>query len=395
MALKGGPRATQDDPRFDPRVIAFHNLIVRHPKLDDMLAEIDRWLKNPEPYLLYVLGPTGVGKSTVRKILHRRFLTRAANDPHYPNGWIPVAGYRTLPPSKGRYDHSANYLRGLRSVDEPLSDFKTLRPRPGVTVLVTGTPREDALREALVSAIDQRHVELFWIDEAQHMAQAASAKSAKEHADLFKSLQDDVKIPVVLFGHYTLRNLEDMHGQLVRRSYPLHFARYRIDVPEEAEQFRNVLHTFQGKIPIRCEVNLVRRLEVCYQETLGCVGLLHMWLERALVRAITEDPNGPLTWKHLKADRRPRDERRQILDEILNGEQKFAVGVDATAEDNALMGLDDFRSAQGQGTGAAPKTPIKLSKPARRQRRPGESYPRRRQIGMGSWEDSAKNEAPN
>lgn len=381
MAVDHEQFAAHDDPWFDPRVVAFHELVVHHPKLDALLAEIDRWLRNPEPYLLYVLGPTGVGKTTVRKILHRRLRARAADDPHYPHGWIPVAGYRTIPPSKGRYDNIGNYRRALDSVDEPLVDFKILPPRAGATFIRPGTSRENALREALVSAIRERHVKLFWIDEAQHMAQAASAKSAKEHADLLKSLQDDIKIPVVLFGHYTLRNLEDMHGQLVRRSYPLHFPRYRIDIPEEAIQFRNVLHTFQGKIPIRCQVNLVRRLEVCYQETFGCVGLLHMWLERGIVRALTDEPQGPLTWHHLQAERRTREERRQILDEILNGEQKFAASVNATGDDDALMGMDDFRRANIH-VDTAPSARIKLQRPARRRPLPGTRYPKRHHIGL-------------
>lgn len=373
------------DPQYDPRLLAFHDLVISHPKLEDMLTEIDLWLHLPRPYLLYVIGPTGIGKTTLRQILHRRYQQQAANDPDYPDGWIPVAGYRTIAPSNGKFDNTANYRRALTAIGEPLIDYKTHRPQPGLVRARPGSPRENDFRDSVVSGLRERHVQLFWVDEAQHMAKAGSGKTALEHADLFKSLQDDVKIPVILFGAYDLYELSTLHAQLIRRSQPLHFRRYRIDIPEEASQFRNVLHTFQTKLPIPCEVDLVDRMEICYQESLGCVGLLQQWLEKALLRAISDNPNGPLKWKHLTAARQTRDERRAILNEILEGEGKFNARLDATAEDDALMGLEEFRRVQARQDAVAPSRPIKLAGRPRKRLKPGQSYPRRLQIGFGTY----------
>lgn len=374
---------TATNPKFDPRLIAFHNLVIHHPMLDALLAELDVWLHLPRPYLLYVIGPTGVGKTTVRKILDGRYRQEAAGDPNYPAGWLPVAGYRTIAPSNGKFDNIANYRRALANLGEPLIDYKTHRPQPGLPrTRLGGTRRENDFRESVVSAIAERHVDLFWVDEAQHMAKAGSGKSALEHADLFKSLQDDVKIPVLLFGAYDLYDLSTLHGQLIRRSKALHFRRYRIDDESEAAQFINVINTFQRRLPLPCDVDLVRRVEVCYQETLGCVGLLQQWLERALLRAIIADPNGPLTWQHLTAARRTRDERRVILDAILVGEGKFNTRRDATTEDDALMGLEEFRRTHAREDGTVPTTPIATAKRPRKHLKPGERYPRRYRIGL-------------
>ncbi len=387
MTVELNKRGDSGNPKLDPRLQAFHQLIIRHPKLDEMLDQVTLLLNNPEPYLLYMIGPTGVGKTTVRRIIHRRYHTRATNDAHYPDGWIPAAGYRTLPPSNGKYDPIANYRRGLAAMHEPLIGFKTSRPRTSMSPLKPGgNQHERDLRDSLVSAVRERHVELFWIDEAQHMAQSASGKSAYAQAEILKSLMDDMKIPVILFGHYNLRNLSEMTGQLIRRSRAIHFPRYRIDIGDEAKQFRNVLYTFQGKIPIPCTADLVSHLEACYQETLGCIGLLHGWIETALVQALTTDPDGSLTWSHFKASRRTQPERRQMLDEILRGEANFVTRADSTAEDDALMGLETFRLTKQDSTKppSKPAAKLKNSRPQRRSR-PGVSYPKRYRVGLHNW----------
>ena len=378
--VMAGPGRTLTEVRS-----TFHDLVIGHPLLTQTLNRIKFYLEASTPYVVFVIGPTGVGKTTTRNLLIEH-IERESHE--YPRGWVPVGGIRAVAPTSGRFDWIDCWKRCLSAIYEPLIDFKVAPPDPDT--IVGPRDAERTYRMAVESAIRHRHLRAFWFDEAHHMAMTASGKTGRAHAEALKSLSEETDVPLVLFGHYELYELKNLTGQLIRRTKTIHFPRYNLADKTEAEQFRNILYTFERRLPLAPGESLTAHLETCYQETLGLVGILKEWLEAGLMVAASESPDAQLRWRHLAEGRRSREERRAILNELLEGEKKFDPRVDATAEDDALCGLEAYRLTQQREQKASPQaksaTPKQQSKP----RRPGQTKPKRHPVGSTTSEAGSK-----
>jgi hypothetical protein len=128
---------------------------------------------------------------------------------------------------------------------------------------------------------------------------------------------------IVLAGTYELLELLPRSGQLARRMVPIHLARYRADVPEDWRTFREVVLTFQQALPFPEKTSLMEFIEILYRGSLGCVGLLKCWLNRALALAV-ESGSAAITLQHLKATVLSKPALDRIEKEIQEGEKKAA-----------------------------------------------------------------------
>jgi hypothetical protein len=102
----------------------------------------------------------------------------------------------------------------------------------------------------------------------------------------------------VLNGTYDLPGLTNLSAQLSRHSVEVHFARYRAGVDKDRLAFKSVLLTFQHQLPVSEQPDLVGLWERLYEGSLGCVGVLKSWLNRALADAIDHEA-ATITRRHL------------------------------------------------------------------------------------------------
>jgi len=123
----------------------------------------------------------------------------------------------------------------------------------------------------------------------------------------------------VLIGTYELVGLATLSAQLSRRSHELHFGRYRAEDPEDQRAFQSVLLTFQRHLPLAQEPDLVGHFEYLYEQSVGCIGVLKDWLNRALAAAL-EDGAATLTAHHLERQAEPARKLLSLAREIQEGE---------------------------------------------------------------------------
>ena len=113
------------------RLAYFRSYTIAHPQLKAVSEALRRAIQEPGgASLIFVVGPTGVGKTTLRlrieQELKQRFLAVSGPEP----GRIPVVGFEAAAPDSGNFNWKDYYRRALRALEEPLIDYKLDRPMP-------------------------------------------------------------------------------------------------------------------------------------------------------------------------------------------------------------------------------------------------------------------------
>ena len=337
--------------------------VILHPQLRQVYqTALDSIRRAAQGTLIFIYGPTGVGKTTLRRKLAAQLIQDAlpalAQDP----ARLPVVELEVPAPNSGRFDWGDYYRRGLAALQDVRIDYR-LDPRvyPALDRAVSGPGEASltrrALRLALETALRQRRPVAFLHDEAQHFKAVAGARQLFSQMEALKSLASLTETRLVLFGTYELLELTNLSGQLGRRSLDLHFPRY---APNAAE-FKNVIWTFQRHLPLEQEPALVEHLAFLYDQTAGCVGVLKEWLTRALDLALEEQAK-TLDLTHLQRSGLSPAKRLQMAREIHEGEAQAlgAAGPEPEAEIRRLLQMTGLpaqpqkRSATGAASAVRP-----------------------------------------
>lgn len=376
----GFPRELLARPAAD-RLAYFRGYTMAHPLLQAADEALLRAVREPAgATLIFVVGPTGVGKTTLQRRLVRRLTEAAlpalAEDP----GRLPVVGLEAVPPDGRSFSWKDYYLRALAALDEPLIAHKRacVAARRGEgEALLAATTRwavAPALRRALEQALLHRRPAAFVVDEAQHLAKLSSGRKLQDQLDCLKSLASLTGTVHVLVGTYELLAFRNLSGQLGRRSLDIHFPRYRQERAEDAHAFLRVLRTFQHHLPLPGESDLGGQWELCYERSLGCVGMLKDWLTRALAAALEQDA-AALQPAHLAAHAPAVAQCLRMATEAREGEARLAESAAERAHLQALLGL-----APAGASGGAAATPPPPA--ARSAGRVGRRAPQRDAVGV-------------
>ena len=337
------------DRSISDKIAYFENYKVNHPKLKEVEDLVMRSIRKPDgASLIFVYGPTGVGKTTLRLKIEKQLIEQALPELEKDRGKIPVVGVEAVAPESGNFNWKDYFTRALIALEEPLIEHKInidynmpeIRRNSEGGILIKQSTSAAKLRQALEKALFHRRPDIFFVDEAQHLSKMSSGQKLQNQLDCLKSLANMSGVIHGLFGTYELLIFRNLSAQLSRRSIDIHFPRYKANNAQDLKAFKSVLLTFQRHLPLEQEPDLVSQWDYFYERSLGCVGILKDWLTRALRDAL-EEGNKTITQKHLKRRSWSVAQCNRMLQEIIvKGEQEFEETEEDISKLRELLGLD-------------------------------------------------------
>jgi energy-coupling factor transporter ATP-binding protein EcfA2 len=308
-----------------------------------------------------VLGPTGVGKTTLRMKVEHLLIQQMSPLLEADPGRLPFVSVEVVPSETGRFRWRDYFSRLLAAMHEPLIDSKIIRDPRGAHSPVSMTGGAD-LSYAVELALRHRRPPVVFVDEAQHLARISSGRRLSDQLDVIKSIANRTQTVHVLFGTYELLAFRNLSAQLSRRSMDLHFQRYGAD-PADRQVFQSILLTFQKQLPFtETENELTTMWEFLYERSVGCVGILKEWLMRACVRSIRYGAS-TISREHLEKTALSISQCEKILAESRDGETRLHDNEDSRLRFRTLLGLEP------QSRGIVP--PVASTVPVSRSPKPG------------------------
>ena len=324
-----------DPPRFPvslltqskaDRLSYFKRYTIAHPLLKRVDERLNRAIKGEAgAKLIFVYGPTGVGKST----LMERVVARLSQEslPETESHRLPVLKLEAAAPEYGNFHWGHFFRQALIELETPFlkermeySDSPVYFDRAG-NLKIGSRPPVQELRDAVEKALRYRRPKALIIDEAQHLAKISSGRKLLDQMDALKSLANRSNTLLVLIGTYELLNFHQLSGQLSRRSIELHFPRYGTN-SGDLKAFQSIVYGFQRQMPVVKEPELLRHWEDLYLRSMGCVGILKDWLVRALNESY-ENGEKTVTQKTIRGCALSVYQCEQIAAEMIAGEERL------------------------------------------------------------------------
>ena len=362
------------------RLDYFKAYTVAHPALKQADQAVWNALREPAgAALIFVVGPTGVGKTTLLTQIEKRLIDLATTQRDRSTSHIPTLKLDAVSPALTQFKWGDYYQRALLLLQAPQVEYE-VNDRSTIPVLSRQTREQEVrpwkgitdtagLRLIFEQALKHRKPYAMLIDEAEHIAKAARGSKLLDQLDHLKSLAIMTQVVHVLVGTYDLMVFRNLSAQLSRRSIDVHFSRYQATNEADVRAFKSVLWSFQRNLPVEEEPDLLHHWKYCYERTIGCVGVLKDWLTRALAEAIERGEktiSRPVLEQHaLSVDR-----CSQMVTEAVAGETALAEDNHAAYRLRVRLGLEHGPAEQHeQGQPSRPSL--------RRQSRVGQRKPTR------------------
>jgi hypothetical protein len=353
-----------------------------------ILKETDEnlWRRIQEPggaSLIFVYGPTGVGKTTLRQHITARLREKADGALERDAHRLPALAVEATAPESGNFHWGHFFRQALGELEAPFLKDKVeyaantaYFDRAGNYIISLRATARD-LRLSVEQALRYRKPGAVIIDEAQHLTKISSGRRLQEQMDVLKSLANQTGSLLVLIGTYELLTFQGLSGQLSRRSVSVHFPRYGVR-EEDQKAFQSVLYGFQQRLPVQEEPDLLKHWEYCYIRSIGCVGILKDWLVRALATSM-EKGERTVTLKSLEETALSVWQCEQIARETLAGEERLDEKPGSMSRLREMLGFVVQRMAAPIAEEVPPPERSKSEKVERppKKRRVGQRKPKR------------------
>lgn len=309
--------------------------------------------------VICITGPSRAGKSLlIRRLVQMLFGRNRFNE----TGLLPAVIVEAVNAGPhGGFSTKAFTQRLLESVKHPLFSMKGQDLDDLLAMQKMDRSTEATLRMALEHALIARGTKYLFIDEAQHVKYASrDAQASFAVMDSWKCLAQTTGLVLVLVGAYPILDIVKHSPHLLGRNHQVHFPRYHAN-SEDIFAFGDLLQKYSSLLNLDPTLNsLTDVVELMYEGSLGCIGLLKAWLKRT--DAVASYHGVPVT-KDLLLSRRLTDiDLREIGAEIQAGERCLAR---TPASTKATSASGKPAAAGTSSTPAKPKGKPFQRKPAR------------------------------
>jgi hypothetical protein len=316
----------------------FRSARLLHPRIREVMADLETMaIPGSGTDIALLIGPTGVGKSTVVDGLWKRILQKHEKEMEEDPGFIPAVVVEAPASGERGFSWRMFYDRLGSALREPLMNRKqetTLRDGRTAVRPVAAISTVTGMRMAVENALKARRTSLVVVDEAAHLIRNVHGNTLDNYMDALKSLSNICDVTLTLVGSYDLYQLLDLSGQVARRSAIVHFSRYLTGVPADEDAFRKVVAALQKHLPLENPPDLVPLAGELHENSMGCVGILKDTLARTLSQVLDRD-GGRWTEGALEQALLSQDQMESILEETLTGESRIK---------KAVFGSGSFRS---------------------------------------------------
>lgn len=303
----------------------FHQVRVNHPEIKQVLSQLDVMTQpNVGTDIALLIGPTGVGKSTMVQALTEMVVKRHQEELQEDPGFIPIVSVEAPASGEQGFSWRIFYRRLGEALNEPLLARKqeTLT-KDGRTVAVPASSGATvaALRVAIETALKQHRTRVFIVDEAVHLIRNIKGSTVENHMDALKSLANICGVKLVLVGSYDLYALMNLSAQVARRTTIFHLKRYAPGADGAELAFRKVLEQLERHFPVEGKLDFGSRALELQEACAGCVGILKDTLSRALSLALMQGRGWSM--KYLEQALLTPNQLGAVLNETLRGEAQI------------------------------------------------------------------------
>lgn len=301
----------------------FYHYTIAHPVLLNADREMTRRLSmmSVEP-IIFVVGPSGAGKTTMSKKIQQRILEASMSKMIADLDFLPVVWQEVPIYGNKVFKWAGFYKELLEALGNPLAAESVKRSPMDPDAKLVKNITEYNLQIALKKALRYRKTNPLLFDEANHFTKVSGAAALFQQMENIKSIANLNKCIIILFGTYELLSLWNLSGQLARRSHIIHLRRYDYNRNEDKADFADILSTFEQNLPLGVQPNLEKRLEFMWIGCAGIIGILKTWLYNCLHEVLV-DKHKTISPDILKNHMPPKSMLKKIMEEVLIYERMF------------------------------------------------------------------------
>lgn len=305
---------------------SFRKFKIAHQRLTDTTTELNFLIQQAQsqPVVIFLIGPTGVGKTTTLDKVKEEINYFAFDKLKYDTTSIPCVCAEAVAPESGNFSWGDQYHCILETLTKVL-----LERRIDPDSIISGESRRiprygsaSSLCRSVIDALRYRNTIALMMDEAQHLCLVPNGRRLKDQMEKIKDLINRSMVPFVLAGTYELVNLLDLSGQLTRRSRVIHLQRYCAENREDLEEYTACLCKLLEQIPLNNGIDIEKHWAYFYERTVGCLGILKDWVTYSVANAMYEN-SSEFKMKHIKKYEPSGNQIKIMWQEIRAGENRF------------------------------------------------------------------------
>lgn len=343
--------------------------VLWHPKFTEVSEALFTHMTLGAPgRMLVVTGPTGVGKTTLLEHFTRKLHEHSTQSDRGEQG-VPII-VQAIPGERKLFDWKDFYLDLLAQLKEPAIKKKTnleerlAELRSGRAIRYSSSISTREAGKLVARSLRHRRPAAVVVDEAQHLRGTQSQRES--NLDVLKGLANEKSTSLVMFGTYALREFIYGSGQISRRIKVIDFGRYT-ESKTDYEHFAKAFISIRVGLELPIDERMDNEVSYLYNHSLGCIGILFDWVERATIAAIQLNAS-LVQMKHFELERHSNVQLEKMSREII----EFEAQHDSSRGFNFGAFADSFLSLP---------VPDNKEKGIRSQRKPGKRLPVRDPVG--------------